>query len=128
MSGRARSHVAIPGALPASFSDAVAWNGLIVTSGHFGVELGGAPVPFREQAERTLTALLDTLAKLGGGPESILKVNAYLATMGDFPVWDEVYRALLPLAPMPARTSVAVGDFVAPMLIELDCIAYRLDG
>lgn len=126
MERRAAAHAAVPGASP-SYSAAVARGDLIVTSGHLGAEPGGAPVPFGRQAERALDALTATVSRLGGSAETILKINAYLADMADFPEWDRIWRERLPLDPMPARTSVQVGGFIDPLLVELDCVAYRAD-
>lgn len=127
MSESATVHRAIPGASP-SYSAGVSHGSIIVTSGHLGAAPGGAPVPFGEQAERALDALVETVTQLGGSAKTILKINAYLADMADFPAWDRIWRERLALDPMPARTSVQVGGFIDPLLVELDCIAYRADA
>ncbi|ADB50642.1 RidA family protein [Conexibacter woesei] len=120
---RPDGHVAAPSASP-SYSAAVRKGELILTSGQLGADPHGAPVTFREQAELALERLLESVAALGGSAGTLLKVTAYLAEMDDWPVWDEVWRERLQLDPMPARTTVQVGAFIPPLLIELDCVAY----
>jgi 2-iminobutanoate/2-iminopropanoate deaminase len=108
---------------PESYSAAVSSAGLIFTSGHLGAEPGGDPVPFREQARTALERLLATIQRAGGTAETIIKVNAYLATISDFAEWDEIYRSMISTHPMPARTSVEIGGFAEPLLLEVDAVA-----
>lgn len=44
--------------------------------------------------------------------------------MADFPVYDE-YRSMISVTPKPVRTTVQVGAFVDPLLIEIDAVAVR---
>lgn len=125
--GHRGGHVALPSASP-SYSAAVRKGELILTSGQLGADPGGAAVPFREQAALALDRLLGSVTALGGTAGTILKVTAYLADMADWPAWDELWRERLRVEPMPARTTVQVGAFIAPLLIELDCIAYAADA
>jgi enamine deaminase RidA (YjgF/YER057c/UK114 family) len=82
-----------------------------------------SPVPFKQQAHTALERLLATIQKAGGSAATIIKVNAYLDTMSDFPQWDEIYRAMIPSGPMPARTSIEIGGFAEPLLLEIDAVA-----
>lgn len=116
------NHVAMPWG-GQSYSCAVKAAGLIYTSGHLGADPGGDVVPFREQAQTALKRLFATINEAGGSAETIIKINAYLATMSDFPEWDRVYRSMIEARPMPARTSVGIGGFVEPLLLEVDAVA-----
>lgn len=116
-------HVTMPWDQPLSYSAAVSCSGLIFTSGHLGAEPGGDPVPFKDQARTALERLLATIQRAGGSGETIIKVNAYLATISDFTDWDEIYRSMIPMHPMPARTSIEIGGFAEPLLLEVDAVA-----
>ena len=121
-----KGHSAVPGPMP-SFSSALRRHDLIITSGHLGATPGGPEVPFGEQAELAFDRLVETVVAAGGSIQTILKVTAYLADLGDWRVWDELWRARLQFEPMPARTSVQAG-LPQSALIELECIAYADDG
>jgi enamine deaminase RidA (YjgF/YER057c/UK114 family) len=116
-------HVVMPWGQAKSYSCAIKARGLIYTSGHLGAIAGGEVVPFREQARVALERLFGTIREAGGDIATIIKINAYLATMSDFPEWDEIYRATIPLKRMPARTSIGIGGFVKPLLLEVDAVA-----
>ena len=117
--------IKMPWGLPRSYSCAVSCAGMIFTSGHLGAEPGGDPVPFEAQARTALERVRATIAEAGGRANTIIKVNAYLATMSDFAEWDEIYRSMIPADGLPARTSVEIGGFVEPLLLEVDAIAFR---
>jgi 2-iminobutanoate/2-iminopropanoate deaminase len=53
----------------------------------------------------------------------VVKVNAYLADLGDLPAYNEVYVEFFD-GPHPARTSVQAG-LPAGVLIEIEAVARR---
>jgi 2-iminobutanoate/2-iminopropanoate deaminase len=108
---------------PASYSQAVRAGNVIVTCGQLGAEPGGPPVAFETQAETALSRLLAVIEAAGGGVDTILRINCYLASMNDFPAYDRIYRSLIDVDPKPTRTTVQIGGFVAPLLVEVDAIA-----
>jgi 2-iminobutanoate/2-iminopropanoate deaminase len=116
-------HTELPGGRSQSYSQAVSDGHLIYTSGQLGAVPGGDPVGFGEQVEAALTRLIEVLEAAGGGVETILRVNAYVADIDDFDVYDEIYRRLLTASPKPTRPSVQVGGFVPPVQIEVDAVA-----
>ncbi len=75
---------------------------------------------FREQAELTLQNIGVLLEAAGTSWAHVVKINAYLANMDDFPVFNEVYQQFL-CEPYPARTTVQ--SDLARIAIEVDCIA-----
>jgi enamine deaminase RidA (YjgF/YER057c/UK114 family) len=119
------AHTELPAGRPQSYSSAVSDGTTIYTAGQLGAVPGGPAVSFADQAEAVLTRLVQVIEAAGGGVETIVKVNAYLASMGDFAEYDEIYRRVINTSPMPARTTVQVGAFIPPLLIELDAIALR---
>ncbi len=93
-----------------------------MTAGHLGAESessGG----IEGQTRTALRDLLKTVERAGGTRETILRINAYLAEIDDFEAFDRVYRDLIGLAARPARTTVQIGGFKAPYLVEVDAIA-----
>ena len=107
----------------ASYSAAVRAGDLIVTCGQLGAEPGGPPVDFATQAETALRRLVAVVEQAGGGVETILRINGYLASMNDFASYDRIYRQVIGVDPKPTRTTVQLGGFVAPLLVEVDAIA-----
>jgi 2-iminobutanoate/2-iminopropanoate deaminase len=116
-------HYISPWDVPEAYSGAVRCGPFIFTSGQLGTETGGTPVPFETQAHNALSRLIATGELAGGNSSTLLKVNAYLASIDDFPVFDRVYRTLIGAAPMPARKTIAAGSLVSPALIEVEAIA-----
>jgi enamine deaminase RidA (YjgF/YER057c/UK114 family) len=59
----------------------------------------------------------------GGGADTIVRINGFLASMEDFPVYDRIYREVIGVEPKPTRTTVQIGGFVPPLLVEVDAVA-----
>lgn len=121
-------HVETEWGNPQSYAQASCFQGLIYVCGQLGAVPGGEEVPFEPQAELALTRLLDVVEKAGGGPQTILKVNCYLASFDDLAVYDAIYRKMFSFSPKPARTTVQIARFVEPILIEVDAIAATLQA
>src|ERR1700716_2901378 len=98
-------HVQMPWGNPGSYSQATRSGDLIFTCGQLGVDPGAPDVPFEVQARTALERMIATIREAGGGLETILKVNGFLADIEDFPVYDKLYRELIGVNPMPARTT-----------------------
>ena len=115
---------------PASYSAAVRAGDLIFTAGQIGVAPGSEPVGFRSQATKALRQVIEAVEAAGGGLETIVKVNGYLADLDDFPAYDELYRSIIGIHPKPARTTVQIARFPPPILVEVDAVAVarRADG
>ena len=75
---------------------------------------------FREQAEQTLKNIGTLLEAAGSSFKHVVKVNAYLADLKDFPEFNEVYKQFL-VEPYPARTTVQ--STLSRIAIEVDCVA-----
>jgi 2-iminobutanoate/2-iminopropanoate deaminase len=75
---------------------------------------------FREQAERVFRNIGILLEASGASWADVVKVGAFLADLGDFPVFNEVYQQFV-VEPYPARTTVQAG--LGKIAIEVDCIA-----
>jgi 2-iminobutanoate/2-iminopropanoate deaminase len=108
---------------PRSYSQAVRIGDMIFTAGQLGAEPGGDPVDFSTQTETALRRLITVVENAGGSLATILKVNCYLRSIDDFEEFDAIYRRTIPLEPKPARTTVQIGGFIGPLLIEIDAVA-----
>jgi len=108
---------------PASYSAAVRAGEMIFTAGQIAVAAGGEPMEFRAQAAEALRRVIGAVEAAGGGLETIVKVNGYLADLDDWPAYDEVYRSILGVDPKPARTTVQIARLPPPILVEVDAIA-----
>lgn len=105
------------------YSSSVLTGDLIITSGQIGAAAGGAPVPFERQAELALQSLIRAVEGAGGGCETILRVNSFLARLEDFDAYDAVYARIINSTPRPARRTVVIAQFKPPILVEVDAIA-----
>lgn len=66
---------------------------------------GTAPAGFREAAIQCLENVRTIVEAGGASMADVVKCNAYLRDMADFPVFNEVYRMFF-AEPFPARTTV----------------------
>jgi len=110
-----------------NYSTAVRSNDLIFTAGHLGAR-PGEDAPFADQLRRALSNVLAAVESLGGSRDTLLKVNGYIASVDDFPEYHRVYREVLGDGPLPARTTVQIGGFEPPNLVEMDAIAAVVTG
>jgi 2-iminobutanoate/2-iminopropanoate deaminase len=95
------------------------------TAGQIGNDPEGNLVEggIAEQARRTLENVGTCLDAAGCTLDDVVKVNAYLADLGDFPAYNEVYVEFFS-KPYPARTSVQAG-LPPGVLIEIEAVARR---
>ena len=108
------------------YSQAVAVNGLVYTSGQLAllpetgemVEGGVA-----RQTEQLLENLRAVLAAAGCGLGDVVKTTCFLADMGDFAAFNEVYARYFP--GKPARSCVAVRALPKGALAEVEAVAHK---
>jgi len=79
------------------------------------------PQGFREQTERTLENLKAIIEAAGAKMSDVVKVNAYLADLGNFPVFNEIYTRYFS-QPWPARTTVGAVLPGGAVQVEIDAI------
>ena len=72
-----------------------------------------------------LERVVAVVVEAGGSVESTVKINGYLADLADLPVCDRIYKEIIKARLKPARTTVQVGAFAPPILVEVDAIALR---
>jgi 2-iminobutanoate/2-iminopropanoate deaminase len=107
------------------YSPVVVSGDTVYTAGQIGNDPEGNLVEggIAEQARRTLENVRTCLDAVGCTLDDVVKVNAYLADLGDFPAYNEVYVEFFS-KPYPARTSVQAG-LPPGVLIEIEAVARR---
>lgn len=113
-----------PGAI-GPYSQAYEHNGLVITSGQIPVNPADGSVPegIAAQAEQSCKNVGAILAEAGTGFEKVLKTTCFLADMGDFAAFNEVYAKYF--VSKPARSCVAVKDLPKGVLCEIEATAAK---
>ena len=106
------------------YSQAMILNGVLFTSGQIPVdpatgEISGDTI--ETQAEQVMKNLAEVLKEAGTGFENVVKTTCFLADMGDFAKFNEVYAKYF--VNKPARSCVAVKTLPKNVLCEVEVIA-----
>jgi 2-iminobutanoate/2-iminopropanoate deaminase len=111
------------------YAQACGYGDLIFVSGQLPVSLEGKPVAdrsFDDQARLALKNLLAIVRAAGGGPETVLKVTAFIVGVENWPAFNAIYAETF-CASRPARSVVPVPALHHGCLIELEAIAARAE-
>lgn len=106
------------------YSQAKVYGGLLFTSGQIPVDpatglcAGGTIVEQAEQAIKNVGAVLEAA---GTGFGKVIKTTCFLADMGDFTAFNEIYARYF--TSNPARSCVAVKTLPKGLLCEVEAIA-----
>ena len=113
-----------PGAI-GPYSQGYVANGFVYTSGQIPVDpaTGAIPAGIAAQAERSCRNVGAILEAAGVGFENVIKTTCFLADMGDFAAFNEVYAKFF--TSKPARSCVAVKDLPKGVLCEIEAIAVK---
>ena len=111
-----------PGAI-GPYSQGFEVNGFVYTSGQIPVDPASGEVPAgiaaqTEQSCRNVGAILEAA---GTGFDKVFKTTCFLADMGDFAAFNEVYARYF--TEKPARSCVAVKTLPKNVLCEVEVIA-----
>lgn len=106
------------------YSQAMILNGVLFTSGQIPVnpatgEINGDTI--ETQAEQVMKNLGEVLKEAGSSFEKAVKTTCFLADMGDFAKFNEVYAKYF--VDKPARSCVAVKTLPKNVLCEVEVIA-----
>ena len=106
------------------YSQAMFFNDMVFTSGQIPVnpatgEIAGASI--EEQAEQVMKNLGAVLEAAGTSYENAVKTTCFLADMGDFAAFNEIYAKYF--VNKPARSCVAVKTLPKNVLCEVEVIA-----
>ncbi len=106
------------------YSQAIVSNGMVYTSGQIAINPVTNTVEAEtieaqtEQVMKNLGAVLETA---GSSFEKAVKTTCFLADMGDFAAFNEVYGKYF--TSLPARSCVAVKTLPKNVLVEVEVIA-----
>lgn len=108
------------------YSQAIEVNGMIFTSGQIplnpetGLVVAGG---IQEQATQVMKNLKAVLEAGNSSLEHAIKTTCFLADMGDFGAFNEVYAKYF--TTKPARSCVAVKELPKGVLVEVEVIALK---
>ena len=105
------------------YSQAYVVNGVLTTSGQIPVNpaTGEIPEGIAAQAEQSCKNIGALLEAAGTSFEKVYKTTCFLADMGDFAAFNEVYARFF--TSKPARSCVAVKTLPKNVLCEIEAIA-----
>ena len=111
-----------PGAI-GPYSQGYIANGFVYTSGQIPVDpvTGQIPDGITAQAEQSCKNLGAVLEAAGVSYSKVIKTTCFLADMGDFAAFNEVYAKYF--VSKPARSCVAVKTLPKGVLCEIEAIA-----
>lgn len=107
------------------YSQAIKFNNMLFTSGQIALDPETMEVvegDVKVQAERVMKNLQAVLEEAGANFDHVIKTTCFLADMGDFAAFNEVYGKYITNA--PARSCVAVKELPKNVLCEVEVIAY----
>lgn len=113
-----------PGAI-GPYSQGFEVNGFVFTSGQIPVDpsTGNVPEGIAAQAEWSCKNVGAILEAAGVAFENVVKTTCFLADMGDFAAFNEVYAKYF--VSKPARSCVAVKALPKGVLCEIEAIAEK---
>ena len=113
-----------PGAI-GPYSQGFVVNGFVYTSGQIPVDpvSGNVPEGIAAQAEQSCKNVGAILEAAGVSFEKVFKTTCFLADMGDFAAFNEVYAKYF--VSKPARSCVAVKTLPKGVLCEIEAIAVK---
>lgn len=116
-----------PGAI-GPYSQAFVARWLVFTSGQLPVDpdTGAIPEGIAAQAEQSCKNVGAILEAAGSSFERVVKTTCFLADMGDFGAFNEVYAKYF--SNNPARSCVAVKTLPKNALCEIEAIAETDEG
>ncbi len=111
-----------PGAI-GPYSQGFVAGGFVYTSGQIPVDPANGEVPagIAAQAEQSCKNVGAILEAAGSSFEKVFKTTCFLADMGDFATFNEVYAKYF--VSKPARSCVAVKELPKGVLCEIEAIA-----
>ncbi len=111
-----------PGAI-GPYSQGYIANGFVYSSGQIPVDpaTGEIPETIEEQAAQSCKNVGAILEAAGSSYDKVIKTTCFLADMGDFAAFNEVYAQYF--TSKPARSCVAVKTLPKNVLCEIEVIA-----
>lgn len=109
------------------YSQAAKVNNMLFTSGQIALDpvsgqMCGSDI--KSQTEQVMKNLSNVLKAAGTTFDNVIKTTCFLANIGDFAVFNEVYASYIKSS--PARSCVAVKELPKGALVEVELIALVL--
>jgi len=110
------------------YSQANVIDRLIFTSGQLPLnpETMKMPEDIKAQARQSLENLKHILEASGSSLKKVVKTTCYLADMGHFAAFNEVYTEFFGTEGAPARSCFQVARLPMDALVEIEAIAYKI--
>lgn len=107
------------------YSQGYCVNGFVFTSGQIPVDPATGMIPdgIAAQAEQSCKNVAAILEAAGVTLDHVVKTTCFLAEMGDFAAFNEVYARYF--VSKPARSCVAVKDLPKGVLCEIEALAVK---
>lgn len=111
-----------PGAI-GPYSQGMIVGNLVITSGQIPVDpvTGAVPEGITAQAEQSCKNVKAVLEAAASSMEKVVKTTCFLADMGDFAAFNQVYAEYF--TGKPARSCVAVKQLPKNVLCEIEAVA-----
>ena len=106
------------------YSQAMVVNGMVFTSGQIAINPASGEVEATDitgQTEQVMKNLEAVLTEAGSGFDKAVKTTCFLADMGDFATFNEIYGKYF--TGKPARSCVAFKTLPKNVLVEVEVIA-----
>jgi 2-iminobutanoate/2-iminopropanoate deaminase len=108
------------------FSDAVRVGDLLYLSGQLGNKPGTAdlvPGGIRNETRQMLDNIRAVLVRHGSSLARVVKCTVFLADIGEWAAFNEVYRAYFADDELPARSALGASGLALGTRVEVECIA-----
>lgn len=112
-----------PGAI-GPYSQGIVCNGFLFASGQIAINPASGEVEastIEGQTEQVMKNIGGLLEAAGTSYENVVKTTCFLADMGDFGTFNEIYAKYF--TSKPARSCVAAKDLPKGVLVEVEVIA-----
>jgi len=108
------------------YSQAIEVNGMVYSSGQIPLDPATGEIvegDITVQAQQVMKNLMAVLEAAGTKQENVIKTTCFLADMGDFGAFNEIYAQYF--TEKPARSCVAVKTLPKNVLCEVEVIAVK---
>ena len=106
------------------YSQAIKHGELVFTSGQIAIDPAVGDIVVKDiqgQTEQVMKNLCEVLRAAGSAPELVIKTTCFLANIGDFAAFNEIYGKYL--TEKPARSCVAAAALPKGALVEVEAVA-----
>ena len=106
------------------YSQAMVQGELVFTSGQIAIDPAVGDIVAKDivgQTEQVMKNLCEVLRAAGSSPELVIKTTCFLANIGDFAAFNEIYGKYF--TEKPARSCVAAAALPKGALVEVEAIA-----